>query len=464
MEDQTPPRFVHELQALCDKRHPLQAVPLAEMMALIPRADQMDLTNKRTIIIRADLDVPIENGQIMDDTRLRSCVHTIRYCTSRGLHVALIGHLGRRPELTFEPIVEPFSSLLGVKIGFVRHWFDVDSWSLTPTLISDLAASKPGSVLLLENVRRYPFELCLWDIEPRQLQELTPKLYDLAQQIRTRISGTLINESIAGSHRDFSSAVLPFVMQQTGLGFFAHEEFATHGQRVLQTDILIFSGLKANKLDDLEDIIEHGSIRQLLVGGCLAMALAKARGVMTGKPFSIGLAETDPKYPGYTSPDRVDQARRILSMCDSKSIEVHLPTDYILEDGSVVNSIPDAAAQLDIGPLTAQQFSRIIQAANSSVSKSPCVLYFNGTMGKFEDPRFENGTRSVILAIANATSKTVETYIGGGDARSALLKFGYGDQVTHAFTAGSTILKIMSGRAVPYLLAMYVQNKSGGVD
>jgi phosphoglycerate kinase len=229
---------------------------------------------------------------------------------------------------------------------------------------------------------------------------------------------------------------------------------------VLQTDLLVFSGLKANKLDDLEDIIEHGSIQQLLVGGCLAMALAKARGIMTGNPVSIGLAETDRKYPGYTPPERFDQARRILSMCDSKNIEVHLPVDYILEDGSVVNAIPDGTAQLDIGPLTAQQFSQIIQDAKPAVSNSPLVMYFNGTMGKFEDPRFEGGTRSVISAVANATSETVKTYIGGGDARSALLEFGYGDQVTHCFTAGSTILKIMSGRAIPYLLAMYVQNES----
>jgi 3-phosphoglycerate kinase len=188
------------------------------------------------------------------------------------------------------------------------------------------------------------------------------------------------------------------------------------------------------------------------------MALVKAAAIAEGTTVSIGLAESDPSYAAYVAPERIDQARRILTSCQSSGTKVHLPVDYVLQDGTHSQTIPEGSAQLDIGPRTIELFSEVIEQAASDAATTDRVLFLNGAMGMFEDPSYSNGTKAVLAAVARASTSGLQTYVGGGDGRAALYRFGHEAAVTHAFTAGGTILKLMSGRAIPYLLSMYLQN------
>ncbi len=456
-------QFSHAVRALCDAGDPVQSLPLDELLRAIPRIDDIDFgRGDGTVIVRADLDVPIKDGRVTDATRLESCLQTIRFCLGRGLRVVLIGHLGRDPGASFQPVAEPLSKLLAHEVALVEHWYEPAEAGVSGDLLDHLSASGPGSVILLENVRRYPFERALWKPDQQEFGSLLPSLHRLASSIRDRVGDVEINDAIAASNRDFSSSVLPLAMRRTGMGFFIHDELAHHASRVVSADLLIFSGLKANKLDDLEPIIGRGHVRDLIVGGALAMSLVKANGAMNGEEISIGLAESDPGYVAYVAPERIDQAMRILSTCQSMGTKVHLPVDYILRDGSASRTIPSGSAQVDIGPKTADLFAKVILGAAAGTGAQQRILFLNGAMGMFEDPSFGAGTKAVLAAVAQATQSGLQTFVGGGDGRAALLQFGFSDQVTHAFTAGGTILKLMSGRAIPYLLSMYLQNTSAG--
>lgn len=451
--------FLNHLGVLCDETHDLQSLTLNDLLSAIPRVDQLRLPNESgAVLVRADLDVPVTSGKVADSTRVESCESTINYCLDRGSRVVIIGHIGRNSAATLEPVIDQLSNLTSRPLVFVRDWFDVENRRLSDSLIAMIQSTKPASVLLLENIRRYSFERSLWKVEPYTLPDRSTELYEIARQVVEEISPIEVNEAIAASNIDASSSAFPLVMDQTGLGFFIHEELTKHASRAVTADLLIFSGLKANKLDDLEGILSQGQVRDLIVGGSLAMPLVKGVAQMAGQSVSIGLAESDPNYVAYVDSDRILQAERILSMCRSKGTTVHLPTDYVLDTGQVASTIPIQSAQMDIGPETRERFRSVICSTQEKGSKR--TLFLNGVMGKVEDEEFAQGTKAVFEAIRAATVEGMKTYVGGGDGRAALFKLGYGGDVTHAFTAGGTILKLMSGKAVPYLLAMYLQNKN----
>jgi phosphoglycerate kinase len=454
-------RFAGSLGRLCDRDDPAQSLALDALLEGIPRLSDVDLRAEQSVIIRGDLDVPLDGASVADPTRLESCVRTLRHCIDSGVKVILIGHIGRNPSATLRPVAGALTDLLGVEVTFVPEWFDESEWRILPVVGEKLEEAAPGSVMLLENLRRYSFERALWDVSPETLATgESERLFDLARQFAV-LSGVLINEAIAASNRDFSSAGLPFVMNRSALGYYVDSELRDFAAQVVLADCLVFSGLKANKLDDLEGIVDQGHVRDLIVGGSLAMSLVKAEGDRRGKPVTIGIAESDPTYVAYVSPDRVAQAARILDKCSAVGAAVHLPIDYLLDDGTVSEAIPDGRTQLDIGPATAAAYSEVIAdvAQRGRHDGSHPIMFLNGVMGMVEDSRFTAGTSAIFEAIAGATAAGAKTYVGGGDGRAALARFGFADQVTHAFTAGGTILKLMSGRAIPYLLSMYLSNQ-----
>jgi phosphoglycerate kinase len=453
-------RFTEGLRRLCDLGDQAQGFRLEALLAGIPRLSDLDLRAGQPVFVRADLDVPLDGESVSDPTRLESCVQTVRHCIDSGSKIVLIGHLGRKPSATLKPVASALSDLLDSEVEFIPEWFDEEDWRILPVVGEKLDELPAGSVLLLENLRRYSFERALWEASPETAAAEGEKLFDLARQFAA-LSGVLINEAIAASNRDFSSAVLPFAMHRSALGYYLDSELRDFAAQVVIANCLVFSGLKANKLDDLEGIVDQGKVRDLIVGGSLAMSLVKADSNRNGTPVSIGIAESDPAYVAYVSPDRVAQATRILDKCTAVGATVHLPIDYVLDDGTVSETIPAGRTQLDIGPATAKSYSEVIMdaAQGGRYGGSPPILFLNGVMGMVEDSRFTAGTFMTFEAIAGATSAGAKTYVGGGDGRAALTRLGFADQVTHAFTAGGTILKLMSGRAIPYLLAMYLSNQ-----
>ncbi len=205
---------------------------------------------------------------------------------------------------------------------------------------------------------------------------------------------------------------------------------------------------------------DWGQLKLIIAAGSLAMALRKAQAQIEGSDFSLGRAESDPEYAAYISLNRIEQARRILKKCSEKRIKVVLPVDYILEDLTVSSTIPDGGAQLDIGPDSQTEITKAIRdyINERQGSDPPAVMFYNGVFGKFEEPNFEAGTKAFIPLLKELTDAGVLTFVGGGEGRAALEKYGSLKDVTHAFTCGGTVLKSLTNQHIGFVKAMYLQN------
>jgi phosphoglycerate kinase len=250
-------------------------------------------------------------------------------------------------------------------------------------------------------------------------------------------------------------------MQRVALGNYVAAEFDGPMRRCLDAQLVIFSGLKIDKLDDLQAMIERGTIRWAFVAGSLSMALREGAAALEGKEFSIGKAENPAfaKEPWYIPRERVEQARRMVAEGRKKGIEFVLPVDSILQDGRASETIGPDDQQFDVGPKTSEHFERKIGEFLESVRGSlgtarPPVAFHNGVFGMFEDARFEEGTRRFMRQLKRLKDAGVEVYIGGGEGGKALEKYGQPDWVTHVFTAGGTVLNALGSLPVPYLQAL----------
>ena len=188
--------------------------------------------------------------------------------------------------------------------------------------------------------------------------------------------------------------------------------------------MVIFSGLKADKLDDMEAMINRGKIRLVISAGSLAMALKKAAEELEGRQFDLGLSE-DPAQadkPYFIARGRIEQAKRMLSEGRAKGIRFVLPVDFVLQDGRVSETIGPGNQQLDVGPASSELFAntvgRIIEKHRKD--RPPAVVFHNGVFGMFEDPRFEEGTRKFVAQLKRMKEAGLKVYIGGGEGGTAL--------------------------------------------
>jgi phosphoglycerate kinase len=250
-------------------------------------------------------------------------------------------------------------------------------------------------------------------------------------------------------------------MQRVALGNYVAAEFDGPMRRCLDAELVVFSGLKIDKLDDLQGIIDRGTVRWVFVAGSLAMAMRKAAAELEGGQFSLGQAE-DPanhKEPWYIPPERFEQAKRMLSEGRKKGIQFVLPVDSILQDGRASDSIGPNDQQFDVGPKTSalfeQKVGEFLQSVGGTLGTAkPPVAFHNGVFGMFEDSRFEEGTRRFMQQLKRMKDAGVEVYVGGGEGGKALEKYGKEDWVTHVFTAGGTVLNALGSLPVPYLQAL----------
>ncbi|MCH9032405.1 MAG: phosphoglycerate kinase, partial [candidate division Zixibacteria bacterium] len=306
------------------------------------------------------------------------------------------------------------------------------------------------------NTRRYEIERIMWKLRPADFDSVVRPLYSLATEIYENVSSVLINEALAASNFDFSSSILPLVMDKVALGFHINTELRKHVTGAREATLVVFSGIKIDKLDDLENIIDRGKLRMIISAGSVAMALKKAQAQLDGGDFHIGLAQEDENAMSYISTKRIEQAKRIIRKCNNSEINVVLPIDFVLDDGTVSGEIPENRLQFDIGPKTRVLFSlKLDEFANSGEN---LAMFYNGVFGKFEDERFANGTKAFIGELRSLTERGVRTYVGGGEGRMALLKYGKLEDVTHAFNAGGTILKSLGNKHIAYLKAGYLSN------
>jgi phosphoglycerate kinase len=440
---------------------------LAQYLAAIPQLDSLaDVPSGTPVLVRGDLDAKPGPNVGDGDLRLRSMLDTLNFGRRRGWKQIVFGHIGREPEKSLAKVAARLAELLGCDVPLICDWWNEATALISETAAAAARAAAPGSVLLLENVRRYAVERVLWKAKPADLPGLAERLTRFANQFAERLGRVFVNEALSAGSLDASTLIVPAAMDRAVLGSYVAHEFAGPMMRCLAAQLVVFSGLKADKLDDLEAIIDRGLVRWVFAAGSLAMALLKAAADLAGKPISIGVAE-DPSQadkPYYIGPDRIEQARRMLTKGRSTGIEFVLPVDFVLADGRAVDAMTPTDQQFDVGPKTSalfeQQIGQFIASTRETVtSTGSAVAFHNGVFGMFEDPRFAEGTRRFVAQLKRLTDAGIEVYIGGGEGGTALELYGQPNWVQHCFTAGGTVLNALGSSPVPYLVALRQANQ-----
>jgi phosphoglycerate kinase len=437
-----------------------------------PLAALSDLPAETRVLVRGDTDVVFdEKGEPDDDARLRALVDTLKFGVGKGWVQILYGHRGRDPKLSLAPVAVYLGKLLtaaGVKCGrlpVVGDWMSDETGEILDGARAEIGKLAPGSIVLLENTRKYKLEQALWKAKPADLPALAPKLAAYASGMREKIARVHVNEGFAASNRDLSSTVVPVAMDRSALGKYIDGELRTHLQKTRLAELVIFSGMKLEKLDDLQGILNRGQVRVVIAAGLLALALKKADADLAGKPFEMGVAGSQKESKIYIPPERIEQAKAMLTGARGKGVEFVLPVDFILGNGITSDTIPADGAQFDVGPKTialhAARVGDFIEYHQQKLAagKGPAVAFHNGVFGKFEEEQFAIGTRKFMDQLKRMTEAGLLVYVGGGEGGAALHKYGDQAWVTHCFTAGGTILKALGTEPIPYIKALYLAAK-----
>lgn len=383
-------------------------------------------------LIRVDFNVPLDaNFNITDDTRMRATIPTIKKILGDGGSVILMSHLGRPKDgptdkYSLKHLVKHLHELLGdeTKVFFADDCIGEQA-AMTASML------KPGEVLLLENLRFYKQE----EKGDEAFAEKLSKLGDV-----------YINDAFGTAHRAHASTAIiakffPGDKKLFGLvmeGEVVSAEKVLHGSEKPFTAII--GGAKvSDKILIIENLLERAT--DIIIGGGMAYTFMKARGGKIGS----SLCEDD----------RIQTANDILEKAKQKNVSIHLPEDSVIADKFDANAntevkpsdeIPDGWMGLDIGPKAIGIFSEII-------NKSKTILW-NGPMGVFEMEKFQNGTKSIALAVAESTGKGAFSLVGGGDSVAAVNKFDLADKVSYVSTGGGAMLEYFEGKVLPGIAAI----------
>jgi phosphoglycerate kinase len=456
----TPERVLKLSRVLkgCDSRDVLR---LADYIAAIPKLDSLADVPKGTIVlIRGDVDCKPGPEVGQEDIRLRSMQETLQFGRSKGWKQVIFGHLGRKqpdkPIGSLAKVAARVGKILGSDVPLIEDWLDEATNSVKPHVSERVAAAAPGSVLILQNVRAYDIETVLWKAKEDTLEKIAPKLAAFANSLAEKVASVYVNEALSAGSLDASSTIVPLAMQRVALGKYVAREFEGPMQECLKAKLVIFSGIKIDKLDDLEAMIARGTIRTIFSAGSLAMALKKADAILAGKDFCLGVTE-DPAHkdkPYYIPPERIEQAKRMVQAGKQHGIEFVLPVDFKLGDERVVEILKPGDQQFDIGPKTSALFEQKVGEFIAANKGQKAAVFHNGVFGMFEDPRYETGTKAFVAQLKRMKDAGLAVYIGGGEGGTALEKYGQPDWVTHTFTAGGTVLNALGSEPVPYLLSL----------
>jgi phosphoglycerate kinase len=432
---------------------------LEQYLSAIPRMECLgDLPEGTPVLIRGDVDAKPGAKVGEGDIRLRSMKATLDYCNERGWIQIIFGHVGREPEKSLFKVATRLGEIIERPVTFIDDWFDPATGEITEDAVQTIANSEFGSVVMLQNTRKYDIERVLWKAKAADVDGLAEKLAKFANEFAAKVAKVYIHEAFSAGSLDASSVVVPAAMEKVALGKYEAEQFDGHLKECLNAQMVIFSGLKIDKLDDLEAMIARGKIRKVIAAGSLAMALKKASAELEGKQFDLGLSE-DPAHkdkPYFIPRDRIEQAKKMLTEGRQKGIEFVLPIDFVLQDGQVSELVGPGNQQFDVGPASSAMYEKVVNdfIVTHKNDKPAAVVFHNGVFGMFEDPRFESGTKNFIPQLKRLTDASIKVYIGGGEGGTSLEKYGQPNWVTYCFTAGGTVLNALGSEPVPYLVAL----------
>jgi phosphoglycerate kinase len=352
-----------EMQAWCEKllagRAAAPDLTLNDYLDAVPRLSSLsDLPSGTVVLVRGDVDAKPGDAVGKGDIRLRSMVDTLKFGQQHGWKQVIFGHVGREPEKSLDKVAKRIGELLGCDVPLIGDWLDEETLTIKPEVKQTIDAAKPGSVIVLENTRKYDIERVLWKAKPEDLPKLAPNLAKFANELAEKIGKVYVNEAFSAGSLDASSVAVPAAMDRVALGDYAAGEFDGPMQKCLKTTLAVFSGIKIDKLDDMEAMISRGSIKQIFASGSLAMAIRKAIGQLDGKPVCLGAAE-DPANkiePWYIPDARVAQAKEIVADGREKGITFTVPCDSVVEDGSSKDELSPSDQQFDIGPKSVEKF------------------------------------------------------------------------------------------------------------